>query len=680
LATTKILSVMLCSLLCISLASALTNSAIVVNAQSIGWQGDSNLTKGLPSLGRIGENCQCFIFNLKGDGRWSQIIGPFNGWTINEFPFIGYVWDGAQWVSDNSIVKGLTAYANGNDPTVGFNVAGESTFDMIIAGNSYSSRLEPMEGRGWIGYSWRGSQWVENSKLINGLPNFNEDGGGNNFATLVYNLLGDGKWDLIVDNYDNKGYLGFEWDGTVWSPQNILVNGLPNNEAVSPSGLFPVPYVAQGFEGGTVLFVGLASGGPMHGSIECFKWTGTSWKADLSLTYGIDNLPPWPKTPTIAYNVTGNNQWALLIGSASGFVNKTAYYAGYYWTGKSPITISPLSSTVVAGQSITFTATITGNASPYTYQWYVDDRLESSFNSSFGTNSWIFTPTVNMTNYIYVRVTDANGAISGSLKSTLTVTSNERILPIGGGPGAEHSAIPQLFVFCKNNTADGASKFDITGNLSDAGWPLSSQPVSFVYSADGGSSWNQITTVNTGVFGDFLLTWMPPVDGDFLLKADYPGNITYLPISTIVNFESANSNLQLNPISIQTNSTIAAFSFDPTEKQLSFSLTGPDGSTGYINVNISKSILTDISDLNVLLDGEPINFDAISTGYSWLLSFNYHHSTHIVAINLNSNAAEMSTSCGSLNWITLVIVIVIAVMVIIAVSVYRSDKAKLLRL
>ena len=130
-----------------------------------------------------------------------------------------------------------------------------------------------------------------------------------------HNLTGNGKWDLIVDNYDNNGYLGFEWNGTAWSPRNSLVDGLPNVEAVSPSGLFPVPYVAQGFEGGTVLFVGLASGGPIRGSVECFKWTGTSWIVDIALTYGIDGLPPWPNTPTIAYNVTGNSQWALLIGS-----------------------------------------------------------------------------------------------------------------------------------------------------------------------------------------------------------------------------------------------------------------------------------------------------------------------------------------------------------------------------
>ena len=147
-AAAKIFTVMLCFLLCISLASALTYSIIVVNAQSVGWQADSNLTKGLPQLGRIGENCQCLVYNLVGNNRWSLIIGPANGWTVNEFPFAGYDWDGSQWVSNDGIAKGLVAYANDNDPTVGFNVTGDGTFDMIIAGNSYSSRLEPMDGRG----------------------------------------------------------------------------------------------------------------------------------------------------------------------------------------------------------------------------------------------------------------------------------------------------------------------------------------------------------------------------------------------------------------------------------------------------------------------------------------------------------------------------------------------------
>ena len=481
---------------------------------------------------------------------------------------------------------------------------------------------------------------------------------------------GNGKWDLIVDNYDNKGYLGFEWNGTGWSSKNSLVKGLPNNEAVYPSAFFPVPCFAQGFEGGTFLFVGLAASGVPQGGVECFKWSGASWNADTSYTYGVDNLPPWPNTPTLAYNVTGNSQWALLIGSASGFVNQTAYYAGYYWTGKSPITISPLSTTVEAGQPVTYTAIITGNTAPYTYQWYVNDRLESSVNSSSNTNSWTFTPTVNMTSYITVKVTDANGVVAGSIKSTLTVILTDGVvLPISGGPGTEHSPIPKLFVYCRSYTNEGTFKLDVTGNLTDAGLGLADQPITVSYSVDGGSSWSQISTVNTGAIGDFFLTWIPPVAGNCLLKADYPGNTTYLPTSTIVNFEATASSLQPTLFAIQTNSTITAFSVDATSKQLRFSVSGPEGSTGYLQIYISKTLIANASELQIMLDGAPLNFDSVSAGEAWLVSCYYHHSTHTVSINMDSNATETPTSNGLLNWASLASVIAIAAAVIIAVTV-----------
>jgi len=496
-------------------------------------------------------------------------------------------------------------------------------------------------GRTWLDRVFLAGFSLGGEFQINGLPNFNEDGGGNNFASLAYNLNGNGRWDLIVDNYDNKGYMGFEWNGTAWSPQNNLVNGLPFGEALGPNCTFPVPNVAQDFEGETVLFIGLAGG--VHGRMEACKWNGASWIAEDSYIYGIDNLPPWPNTPTVTYNMTGNNQWVMLIGSASGFVNQTAYYAGYFWTGKSPIIIAPLSTMVSAGQTATFRATITENAAviaPYTYQCYVNDHLESSINSTSKTNSWTFTPNVNMTYYINFKVIDANGFAVESTKSTLTVTpAYGMTLPIAGGPGPEHSPIPQLFLYCRSYITDGASKLDITGNLSNAGWGLTGQPLTFLYSADGGSSWNQITTVSTGTFGNFIVTWTPPVTGNCLLKADYPGNTTYLPISTIVNFETTDSGSQPSPVSIQTNSTIAAFSFDAPKKVLSFSFSGLEGSIGYLKVFISRGILADISDLKVLLDGEPVDFDAVSTGYSWVLSFNYHHSSHTVVIDMISNTA-----------------------------------------
>jgi hypothetical protein len=311
-----------------------------VNSQPMKWQVESATTQGLPSLGLISVNSQCLIHNLTGNNRWYLIICPYNGWTENQYPFTGYYWNGFQWINDNTIANGLTAKKGLNNPTVGFNITGQNRFEMIVGGNPY------MSSPGWSAYYWNGAIWIPNPTLLNGLPNY---ANGNNLVTLGYNLLGDGKWDLIVDNAGFQGYLGYEWNGVSWIQKSILVNGLPWEESVGASHKFPAPCLASSFEGRTILFIGLSSGGGPIGSLEAFEWTGTSWVPDQLITYGVSGLLPWPNTPTVALNVTGNNEWVLLIGSTSGFVNQTDYYRSYYWTDRVPVSITPLSSGVNVG-------------------------------------------------------------------------------------------------------------------------------------------------------------------------------------------------------------------------------------------------------------------------------------------------------------------------------------------
>ena len=497
------------------------------NTQKLGWQASSTIVTNLPPLGIIGEYSQCLVSTLKGNNRWDLIIGPFNGWTENEYPFMGFHWDGNQWINDNTTVKGLIASRGLNDPTIGFNITGDNRFDMIVGGNPAMSSL------GWSGYSWNGDSWVPNPTLLNGLPNYVT---GNNFVTLSYNLLGDGKWDLIVDNSGNHGYLGYEWNGISWTRNDILVAGLPNEEAVGPSHKFPAPYLVSNFEGKTILFVGLTGGGGPNGSIEAFEWNGTEWVADELLTYGVSGLLPWPNTPTLAFNVTGNNQWMLLIGSASGFVNQTDYYRGYLWTGRSPVTISPLSTKLSAGHSATLTATTAEGAPPFTYQWYVNDHLASSVASASNVNSWSFTPTSNMTSYVFVKVTDANGLSVDSLKTEVFVLAEGVTLPTA--PSGKNSTVPVLFVSCQRNPSDTNFTVEIKGNLTDGGIGLPREAILFSYSIDSGNSWSQLASSNTDNLGNFAILWATPEEGNCLLKAEYSGNSWYTSTSTIVDFET----------------------------------------------------------------------------------------------------------------------------------------------
>jgi len=88
------------------------------------------------------------------------------------------------------------------------------------------------------------------------------------------------------------------------------------------------------------------------------------------------------------------------------------------------VSINPLSTTILIGDSIAFTSTVTGGLSPYTYQWYLDDSPVSGATS----DSWTFTPTSTGVHNVYLKVTDTCNSTAQSDTATITITS----IPVGG--------------------------------------------------------------------------------------------------------------------------------------------------------------------------------------------------------------------------------------------------------
>jgi len=86
--------------------------------------------------------------------------------------------------------------------------------------------------------------------------------------------------------------------------------------------------------------------------------------------------------------------------------------------------ISPLSASILVGQSVTFTSTVTGGYTPYSYQWYLNGNPVSGATS----NSWTFTPTTSGVYYVHLRVTDAKGNTAQSDTARITAAT----VPVGG--------------------------------------------------------------------------------------------------------------------------------------------------------------------------------------------------------------------------------------------------------
>ena len=96
------------------------------------------------------------------------------------------------------------------------------------------------------------------------------------------------------------------------------------------------------------------------------------------------------------------------------------------YKGISPlvVSISPMSASIVVGQSVAFTSTVSGGYPPYSYQWYLNDVAVSGATSS----GWTFTPTSSGIYYVYLKVVDANNNVVQSDVARVSVAS----VPVGG--------------------------------------------------------------------------------------------------------------------------------------------------------------------------------------------------------------------------------------------------------
>jgi parallel beta-helix repeat protein len=86
--------------------------------------------------------------------------------------------------------------------------------------------------------------------------------------------------------------------------------------------------------------------------------------------------------------------------------------------------ISPLSASILVGQSVTFTSTVSGGYAPYSYQWYLNAAPVSGATS----NTWALTPATSGIYHVYLKVTDAKGNTAQSETARITVAT----VPVGG--------------------------------------------------------------------------------------------------------------------------------------------------------------------------------------------------------------------------------------------------------
>jgi len=88
------------------------------------------------------------------------------------------------------------------------------------------------------------------------------------------------------------------------------------------------------------------------------------------------------------------------------------------------VSISPVASSIILGESVAFSSTVVGGITPYSYQWYLDGNPVAGATSA----AWTFTPITSGICYVYLKVTDSASNTAQSETARITVAS----VPVGG--------------------------------------------------------------------------------------------------------------------------------------------------------------------------------------------------------------------------------------------------------
>ncbi len=174
----------------------------------------------------------------------------------------------------------------------------------------------------------------------------------------------------------------------------------------------------------------------------------------------------------------------------------------------------------------------------------------------------------------------------------------------------------------------------INGTLrSTCGEPLGGANVIISSRVAGDTQWNAISSATTYPDGTFSATWNPTATGAFNLKAAWNGNATHSGASEVKDISVERGTDEML-FCAESNSTLSSLAFNSTANEISFTVSGPSGTSGYVKFVISKLLFENMTALNVLMDGQQVTCNVTSLGDSWQLYFVYSHSTHAVAIRM----------------------------------------------
>ncbi len=223
-----------------------------------------------------------------------------------------------------------------------------------------------------------------------------------------------------------------------------------------------------------------------------------------------------------------------------------------------------------------------------------------------------------------------------------------------------------LTISCSPSTTYVGFKVDITGKLTNSlKGGISGVTIVLNYQVPGVPTWNLIQSVTTKADGTFSVIWIPTATGYYLIEARWAGNDNWPPGA------KNTVNLAITPysdeyvFSVESNSTVSSLVFNSKSRELSFTLSGPTGTYGYVDIIIAKSLIANVADIRVYLNGTQTDYTVTSADNSWRLHFTYHHSTYKLIVRLGPTPFIPPQLVTPLTIGTLTIILIIATVIAI---------------
>jgi len=233
-----------------------------------------------------------------------------------------------------------------------------------------------------------------------------------------------------------------------------------------------------------------------------------------------------------------------------------------------------------------------------------------------------------------------------------------------------------ISISAESSSAVVGSAVNVKGRIVDSnGNALQNEVIILSYTFAEASSWFEISSSTTNEFGEYDIQWLNTASGTFTLKAEWKGNATHLGASNTTTLSSLPYQNQY-VFFVESNSTVSELAFNSTGSELNFVASGQSGTSGYTKVTISKNLVANGENIKIYLDGNQLSYTLTSNTDSWILSFNYLHSSHQVSIHLTPSATG-TTFLGIEYWLwTAIIGSAVAVAIITGVAFRRKKQKK----